>query len=138
MAAVRLDAFHTVPLKDEPDTFAPDGSAIRLLARTTRVSMAHGELPAGATSLAIAHRTVDEVWFVLAGEADHWRALDGVEQVVVARAGMSLSIPVGATFQFRTRGEAPFQFIMCTVPAWPGADEAVRMPDHWPVDRVGA
>jgi mannose-6-phosphate isomerase-like protein (cupin superfamily) len=125
--------FETNTLPADPDAIAPDTSQIRLLGRLPGVSIAHGTLPPSGVSLAIVHRTVEEIWYVLSGEAEILRELDGRAETVVARAGTSLTIPVGTRFQFRTLGASPFTFIMCTVPPWPGEDEAQRAPDHWPV-----
>lgn len=94
--------------------------------------MAHGTLPPGGVSLAVVHRSVEEIWFVLSGRADVWRRLDSAESVVEMRPGMSLTLPVGTHFQFRTTSDEPFRFIMCTMPPWPGNDEAVRVSDYWP------
>ena len=44
-----------------------------------------------------------------------------------------MTIPTGAHFQFRTTGPEPLCFVMCTMPPWPGEQEAVRVPDHWPI-----
>lgn len=127
-------AFVTDTLGSDFDVTAPDGSGIRLLSRTGRGSMAHGTLAPGSTSLAIRHRTVEEIWFVLAGRAEVWRKLDGQESVETVYPGTSLTIPLGTTFQFRTVGSEPFQFIMCTMPPWPDADEAARVPGIWSED----
>lgn len=43
-----------------PDAVAPDGSAVRVLLATGRGSVAHFELAPGETSVAVAHRTVEE------------------------------------------------------------------------------
>ena len=56
------------------DVLAPDGSEIRLLVQTARGSMVHCTLPVGATSAAVAHRTVDELWYCLGGAGEVWRA----------------------------------------------------------------
>ncbi|MCC6792406.1 MAG: cupin domain-containing protein [Thermomicrobiales bacterium] len=133
----RESTFETVALAVEPDAIAPDGSEIRLLGRVAGASMAHGTLPPGGVSLAVTHRTVEEIWYVLAGEAEIWRMFGDDDRVVAVRAGMSITIPVGTHFQFRTRGSVPFQFIMCTIPPWPGDGEAVRVADRWPVDQAG-
>ena len=130
-----MTEFETRWLADEPDDVAPDTSEIRLLARTTRASMAHGTLPPNGVSLAIRHRHVEEVWFVVSGHAQIWRQLNGQKEVILAGPGASLSIPPGTHFQFRTVGDEPFRFIMCTMPPWPGANEAIRVADHWPVSR---
>ena len=61
--------FDTKRLPTERDDIAPDGSDIRILLRLDRGSMAHFELAPGRTSGAVAHRTVDEVWYVMQGVA---------------------------------------------------------------------
>jgi mannose-6-phosphate isomerase-like protein (cupin superfamily) len=123
--------FETRWLADNPDAIAPDTSEIRLLASATRGSMAHGTLPPGGVSLAIKHRTVEEIWYVVGGHAQVWRMRDEPGEVVDVGPGTSLNIPTGTHFQFRTVGDEPFRFIMCTMPPWPGEDEAVRVEDHW-------
>ena len=49
----------TTPLKSEPNYTVPDGMAVRLLPQLTQGGSAHLELPPGAISSAISHRTVD-------------------------------------------------------------------------------
>ncbi len=49
------------------DVLAPDASEIRLLVSVRGGSAAHCTLPAGRTSLAVRHRTVEEVWYFLRG-----------------------------------------------------------------------
>lgn len=123
--------FMTVQLPIPHDVLAPDGSEIRVLAGTERGSMAHGLLPPGGTSRAVRHRTVEELWYILSGRAEIWRRLDDDEQVIAATAGTSLTIPAGTHFQFRTVGDEPFQFIMLTMPPWPGEDEAEFVAGVW-------
>ena len=126
--------FETAALTQSYDVLAPDGSEIRLLSTLTGGSMVHCRLPAGATSLAVTHRTVEELWYCLAGEGQVWRSLDGHEAVVDVAPGCALTIPLGAHFQFRNTGSDPFDLVIVTMPPWPGDDEAVRVADHWPVD----
>lgn len=114
------------------DTLAPDGSEIRILAATTRASMVHCTLPPGKASLAVAHRTVEEIWYFVAGRGEVWRKLAELEEVVDVSPGVSLTIPLGVHFQFRNTGDTPLEFVLATMPPWPGPDEAYRVPDHWP------
>jgi mannose-6-phosphate isomerase-like protein (cupin superfamily) len=125
--------FETIKLPEAYDVLAPDTSEIRVLGRVSGGSMAHGTLPPGGVSLAVTHRTVEEIWYVLDGAAEVWRRQGAREETIEAHAGTSITIPLGTSFQFRTIGTTPFRFIMCTIPPWPGEDEAVRVPDHWPV-----
>jgi mannose-6-phosphate isomerase-like protein (cupin superfamily) len=132
--AMAIVPFETKPLSGDLDVIAPDGSGIRVLPRLARGSMAQGTLAAGSTSRAIRHQTVDEIWFVLSGSAEIWRANPDVEEVVTVNQGDSLTIPLGTGFQFRTVGADPFEFIMCTMPPWPDSDEAIYIEGIWPVE----
>jgi mannose-6-phosphate isomerase-like protein (cupin superfamily) len=122
----------TTRLTDANLVTAPDGSEIRELVATEKGSMVHCTLPPGKTSLAVAHRTADEVWHFISGEGQVWRKNGDDEIVVDAEPGLSLSIQVGTHFQFRNTGEESLCFIITTIPPWSGDDEAYRVQDHWP------
>lgn len=121
----------TLTLPTERDVVAPDGADIRVLLVTGQASMAHGTLAVGQTSFAVRHRTVAEMWFVVGGSAEVWRKLGDDESVVTVTAYDALTIPLGADFQYRTVGDAPFRFVMWTLPAWPGPDEAIVVEGRW-------
>jgi mannose-6-phosphate isomerase-like protein (cupin superfamily) len=123
--------FATARLGAEPDATAPDGSAVRLLLARAGGSMAHFELPAGAVSLAVRHRTVEEIWFVVAGRGRMWRRLGADEAIVDLAPGTSVTIPVGTAFQFRADGPEPLAAVGVTMPPWPGDGEAVRTDGPW-------
>jgi mannose-6-phosphate isomerase-like protein (cupin superfamily) len=118
-------------LGEAVDVIAPDGSEVRLLTTIGRGSMAHFRLPPGAVSKAVAHRTVEELWYFTGGRGRMWRKLGAVEEVVEARPGVSIAIPTGASFQFRTDGEAPLEMVGVTMPPWPGEDEAYEVEGAW-------
>ena len=118
-------------LPEALDTIAPDGSEIRVLVSTAGGSMAHCAMPPGRTSLAVAHRTVEEVWYCLGGRGEVWRRLGEREETVEVSSGSSLSIPLGTHFQFRNTGATPLEFVLTTIPRWPGCDEAYRVPGCW-------
>ena len=120
-------------LPQDRDTVAPDGSEIRLLAATSRGSMVHCTLRPGAVSKPVAHRTVEEVWYFLEGAGQMWRRQGDEERVVDVGPGVSLSIPVGAHFQFKATGDRPLQALIVTMPPWPGEDEAYPVAGRWPV-----
>jgi mannose-6-phosphate isomerase-like protein (cupin superfamily) len=113
------------------DTIAPDGSEVRLLCSGTRGSMAHFRLPAGQVSAAVVHRTVEELWFFVSGHGAMWRRLGDAESVVAVVAGVSVHIPVGASFQFRADESAPLEAVAVTMPPWPGSDEARVVSGPW-------
>lgn len=123
--------FETTVLGEKVDAIAPDGSEIRFLAQMSRGSFVHCTLPPGGVSLAVRHKSIEEIWYFLSGKGEVWRAQDGEEAVTSATAGTSLTIPTGAHFQFRNTGDAPLCFVIATMPPWPGEQEAERVADHW-------
>ena len=89
-------AFQTMQLPGTPDVVAPDGSDVRVLLRLGRGSMAHFELAAGQVSRPVAHRFVEEIWYVLHGHGLMWRRQAGREETVdLLRPGTCVSIPAG-------------------------------------------
>jgi mannose-6-phosphate isomerase-like protein (cupin superfamily) len=125
----------TKRLAQRYDCLAPDGSEIRLLAAGERGSCVHCTLPAGTVSRAVAHRSVEEIWYCLAGRGQMWRKAGRKEETVELSAGVSLTIPRGAHFQFRNLDHMPLEVVLVTMPPWPGDDEAERVADHWPLPR---
>jgi mannose-6-phosphate isomerase-like protein (cupin superfamily) len=121
----------SIRLPAEPDVTAPDGSDVRVLVRSARGSMAHFELAAGQTSHAVHHRQVEELWFVVRGEGEMW--LGGDAPVVIAlEVGVSLRIPPGTPFQFRSTGREPLAAVAVTMPPWPlDREEAVAAEGPW-------
>jgi mannose-6-phosphate isomerase-like protein (cupin superfamily) len=123
--------FETKPLPAQLDATAPDGSEVRVLLGLAGGGMAHFRLAPGAVSQAVAHRTVEEIWYIVAGFGEMWRACEGREEVVALRPGVCLTIPLGTRFQFRaTAGEA-LEAVAVTMPPWPGEGEAVRAEGPW-------
>ena len=123
----------TMHLADADAVLAPDGSRIHELVAVADGSMVHCTLPKGAVSMAVAHATVDEAWYCLAGEGQMWRMREGAESVVDIEPGVALTIECGTHFQFRNTGDEELRCVIVTMPPWPGAEEARRVRDHWPV-----
>jgi len=89
------------------------------------------ELAAGAVARAVAHRTVEELWFVLAGRGEMWRRQGRHEEVVALEPGVCLSIPLGTHFQFRASPTESVSAIAVTIPPWPGEHEAEFVTGPW-------
>jgi mannose-6-phosphate isomerase-like protein (cupin superfamily) len=123
--------FATRQLSEAADVLAPDGSEVRILCQTGRGSMAHFTLAPGAIAKAVAHRTIDEVWYVVSGRGRMWRRHGEREEIVEMRAGLSLTIPLGTQFQFRADGDAPLAAVGVAMPPWPGEDEAYVVEGPW-------
>jgi mannose-6-phosphate isomerase-like protein (cupin superfamily) len=128
---LKKEPFATRRAAVAPDATAPDGSDVRLLCATSRGSMAQFTLPPGAVSKAMAHRTVEEVWYVTSGSGRMWRKLGAREEVTELAAGVSIGIPTGTHFQFRCDGAEPLEAVAVTMPPWPGEDEAYRVAGPW-------
>ena len=122
----------TTKLKAEHTVLAPDGSQIRELVALKNGSLVHCLLPPGATSRAVAHATVEEVWYVAQGHGEVWRADETGESVVDVAPGVALSIETGCRFQFRNIGDDDLCILIVTMPPWPGAHEARPSPGRWP------
>jgi mannose-6-phosphate isomerase-like protein (cupin superfamily) len=120
-----------MPLPERPDAVAPDGSFVRVLPGLEAAGFAHFELPAGATSVAVRHRTVEEIWHFTGGRGELWRRRDGVAGVDVVAPGTTITIPLGTTFQFRSTSDEALTAVACTMPPWPGDGEAVRADGPW-------
>lgn len=118
-------------LSPQPDAIAPDGSEVRVLLRLAGGSMAHFTLPPGETSIAVAHRTVEEIWYILSGRGEMWRKQEDHEEVVSLEPGVCLTLPLGTAFQFRAAPEAPLVAVGVTMPPWPGDDEAYPTAGPW-------
>src|SRR5258706_530925 len=105
-----MSSLITRQLPPAPDTIAPDGSAVRLLAAVPRGSMAHFTLPPGAVTRAVAHRTVEEVWFFVGGRGRMWRRLGGGGE---AGGGFPRGIGGDAFFLIAQPGKKPRAIDAC-------------------------
>ncbi len=77
-----MSEFETKRLTAEATATAPDGSDVRVLLGLCSGGMAHFQLAAGRTSIAVTHRTVEEIWFVVSGQGRMWRMQNGREELV--------------------------------------------------------
>ena len=126
-----MSAFATLRLPVEPTTTAPDGSDVRVLLALAAGGMAHFELAPGKVARAVAHRTVEEIWYVIAGRGEMWRKAGEYEETVVLEPGVCLTIPRGTHFQFRALADDGISAIGITMPPWPGSDEAYEVEGPW-------
>ena len=80
-----MKPFEMIQLKDHYNYLAPNKSKIRLLPNGVYGSLAHCTLPAGATTKAVRHETVEEHWYFIHGQGEVYRKeikFIGAEQVV--------------------------------------------------------
>jgi mannose-6-phosphate isomerase-like protein (cupin superfamily) len=126
-----MTPFETKHLPMERAAVAPDGSDVRLLLGLPGGGMAHFELAPNQTSKAVTHRTVEEIWYFVSGRGQMWRKLEGQVSIVDVYSGVSLTIPLGTHFQFRSFGYEPLAAIGVTMPPWPGDGEAIVVTGEW-------
>jgi mannose-6-phosphate isomerase-like protein (cupin superfamily) len=126
-----MSDFATFPLPQEPTVTAPDGSDVRVLLGLAGGGMAHFALAPNATSRAVTHRTVEEIWYVVSGSGEMWRRQGLREEVVELRPGLCLSIPLGTEFQFRASANEGLAAVAITMPPWPGEGEALFVAGPW-------
>lgn len=128
-----MSEFMSKRLPVKPDVTAPDGSDVRILLSLERGSLAHFELAPGRVSVAVAHRTVEEIWYFVSGRGEMWLKQPDKEDIIPVEPGVCLTIPVGTHFQFRAYGYAPLAAVGVTMPPWPGEDEAYTVEGKWDV-----
>jgi len=126
-----MSEFGTKRLPARPDAVAPDGADVRVLLELRGGSLAHFAFAPGQTSTAVAHRTVEEVWYFVSGRGEMWRKLMDREEVVPVDPGVCVSLPVGTHFQVRSTGHEPLAAIGITMPPWPGKGEAYEVAGKW-------
>ena len=123
--------FNTKCLPEIHDAIAPDGSDVRVLLALAGGGMAHFELAPGETSTAVAHRTVEEIWYFLSGCGEMWRKQGKSEEVVPVHPGVCITIPLETHFQFRAFGQESLAAVGVTMPPWPGECEAYVVNGKW-------
>ncbi len=126
-----MDRFDTRKAGAAPDVIAPDGCEVRALCATPRGGMALFTLAPGRVARAVAHRTVEEIWYVIRGRGRMWRKAGDSEEVTEIAAGVSISIPLGTQFQLRCDGAEPLEAVAATMPPWPGDGEAAIVAGRW-------
>lgn len=129
-----MSDFASARLPMDPTVVAPDGSDVRVLLGLSSGGMAHFELAAGKTARAVMHRTVEEIWFVVAGRGEIWRKQGERAEIVTLEPGLCLTIPLGTHFQFRAAVDEAVSVIAITMPPWPGESEAEFVLGPWPVN----
>jgi mannose-6-phosphate isomerase-like protein (cupin superfamily) len=123
--------FESKRISGLPDAIAPDGSEVRVLCQLPRGGLALFTLPPNTVSRAVAHHTVEEVWYIFSGFGQMWRKLGHDEETIELGPGVSLTIPTGTYFQFRCNGPEPLTAIGATMPPWPGESEAFFVEGNW-------
>ena len=126
-----MAAFRSMRLPKARDVVATDGCDVRILLGLAGGTMAHFQLAPGATSSAVTHRTVEEIWYFLSGRGEMWLKQEGREEIVPLESGVCLTIPLGTHFQFRSLGDQALAAVSITMPPWPGDGEAVVVRGTW-------
>ena len=86
--------------------------------------MALFTLAPGMVSRAVAHRSVEEIWYVTRGRGRMWRRDSAHEEIVDLVPGLSIAITDRNEFPVRSDGDEAIEAVGVTMPPWPGMDEA--------------
>jgi len=123
--------FGTMITPARADVVAPDGSDVRVLLSLSGGGLARFELGPGETSVAVRHRTVEEIWLFVRGQGEMWRRNALQDEVVPVGPDVCVTIPLGTAFQFRSLSSEPLSAVGLTMPQWPGLGEAVVVEGKW-------
>lgn len=126
-----MSEFETKSLPAQADVLAPDGSEVRILCGLSRGGMAQFTLRPRRIARAVMHKSVEEIWYFISGQGRMWRKLGIQEETVGVSAGVSITIPTGAHFQFRSDSDEPLVAVGVTMPPWPGEEEARFVEGIW-------
>jgi mannose-6-phosphate isomerase-like protein (cupin superfamily) len=110
-------------LTTEFQHISPAGAEVRVLMSNPMASITHCTLKNGITSKAIVHKTVNEIWHVISGSGEIWRRQNGIDSITKLNVGLTIDIPQGTDFQYRSTDGDNLVFMCVTTPPWPGADE---------------
>jgi len=124
-------AFDTKRISVAPDVIAPDGCEVRVLCATPRGGMAVFTLAPGMVAKAVAHRTIEEIWYFTRGQGRMWRKSGDRDDITEIAAGISINIPLGTHFQLCCDGAEPLEAVAATMPPWPGDGEAILVAGRW-------
>ncbi len=119
-----------VRLTDIPVEIAPDGSGFRRLLVGQRAQIGHCELSPGQVTRAVEHPAVEELWYVVSGTGQLWRAAGRSQSVIDLEPRLAVTLPAGVSFQFRA-GDAGLALLIVTAPPWPGDDAARHVSGPW-------
>ncbi|MCP5183892.1 MAG: cupin domain-containing protein [Pseudomonadales bacterium] len=109
---------------------APDGSTVTPLLRAAGGSVARFDFAPDSVSLAVVHAALDEIWVVLSGAGEIWRARSAASGSTPLTAGGVIALPAGTRFQVRT-GETPLRILGVTLPPWSGPQDAAVVSGPW-------
>lgn len=126
-----MATFPTIEFKGFSET-APDGLCVAPLLSLKGGSMAVFEAAPGMSGRAVAHVSVDEIWYVLEGRGEMWRARDADESITALAPGVCVAVSAGTRFQVRANRSSRLRAVAVTLPPWPGDSEAVLVKGRWP------
>lgn len=112
----------TVTIPEAYQHTSPAGAEVRVLMSDDNGGIAHCTLRNNKISKAVRHKTVSEFWHILSGKGSIWRRNKTGESITPLETGITIDIPLGTDFQYRS-SDSDLVFICITMPPWPGLDE---------------
>lgn len=118
----------------EYQNISPAGAEVKELMENEYMSLAYLTMKAGKVSKAVTHKTVLEIWYILSGTGEIWWKSKNEEKIINLEPGMSIDIPLGVEFQYRSANSNDLVFLCMTTPPWPGHHEVKYLENGvWPV-----
>ena len=112
----------TVTIPDNYQHTSPAGAEVRVLMNDNNGGIAHCTLRNNKISKTVRHKTVSEFWHILSGKGAIWRKDKTGESITPLETGITIDIPLGTDFQYRS-SDSDLVFICITMPPWPGSNE---------------
>ena len=112
---------------DNPSHTAPDGFKVWELADINAGGIAQFQLPAQRVGGAIMHKTVSEIWLIVAGSGKVW--INGVGEREIS-AGSYFIVPPQTPFQVRNDSTTEMTVIGLTMPHF-HPEEVVEVEGPW-------
>ncbi len=112
----------TINIPQNYEHTSPAGAEVRVLLTNQHGGIAHCTLKNKKISKVVRHKTVSEFWHVLSGKGAIWRRNETGASITPLEAGITIDIPLGSDFQYRS-DDGDLVFICVTMPPWPRSDE---------------
>jgi mannose-6-phosphate isomerase-like protein (cupin superfamily) len=88
-------------------------------------------LPPRAVSKVVASDNLEEIWYFISGHGRIWRRLGSREQIVDVGPKISITIPAGTHFQFRSDTDEPLTAVGATMPPWTDPGDVYAVQGKW-------
>jgi len=116
------DPWMTVVPKPQPDMISPGGAMVYHLIHVPGGALSRVVVQPGMVSTGGRLEGIEDTFFILSGTGQIWRCESNGpvlrEETVALRPGVTVTIPSGVAFQYRSHPEEPLVFLEIVAPGW--------------------